>query len=348
MPVKKSAVKSKPAAKAAAKPAAKAAAKPAAKPAAKAPAAKTPARARPASASMSLAEVMAALEKAGSAQTKKTYLRHGAKEPLFGVQFATLKDLWKKHPDEPRPRVRAVGHGQFRRAQPRGEARRSRANDACAPRRWARCNDVRDVRELRRGARERGAARPRAGGGVAAASRRHPARDRLVARRRARHARRGDARRAGFSDASREIERTIASAPNAERGAMNPALIALGCRNAAMRKAVERRGEADRPRRGRPRRHGVPDARRRGVRRQGVEALDVEGLREPRRARAQPRVDASALLSHARRGATRRAGPRRAPAHFARRTAFRLASARRTTRSHITSQSEWVDSSARA
>ncbi|MBK7642726.1 MAG: DNA alkylation repair protein [Planctomycetes bacterium] len=42
---------------------------------------------------MSLDEVMRALEKAGSAQTKKTYARHGAKEPMFGVLFGTLKLL---------------------------------------------------------------------------------------------------------------------------------------------------------------------------------------------------------------------------------------------------------------
>ncbi len=45
---------------------------------------------------MSFQEVMTALEKAGSAQTKKTYLRHGAVEPMFGVSFATLKVLYKK------------------------------------------------------------------------------------------------------------------------------------------------------------------------------------------------------------------------------------------------------------
>src|SRR5262245_33416087 len=45
---------------------------------------------------MSLDEVMRALEKAGSAQARKTYLRHGAQEPLFGVSFATLKTLVKK------------------------------------------------------------------------------------------------------------------------------------------------------------------------------------------------------------------------------------------------------------
>lgn len=45
---------------------------------------------------MSLAEVMSALEKAGSPQTRKTYARHGAPEPMFGVSFADLKILMKR------------------------------------------------------------------------------------------------------------------------------------------------------------------------------------------------------------------------------------------------------------
>ncbi len=45
---------------------------------------------------MSLAEAMSTLEKAGSAQTRKTYARHGAKEPMFGVNFADLKTLAKR------------------------------------------------------------------------------------------------------------------------------------------------------------------------------------------------------------------------------------------------------------
>ncbi|MFO0833213.1 MAG: DNA alkylation repair protein [Phycisphaerales bacterium] len=42
---------------------------------------------------MGLAEVMRALEKAGSAQTRKTYTRHGASGPMFGVSFGDLKKL---------------------------------------------------------------------------------------------------------------------------------------------------------------------------------------------------------------------------------------------------------------
>lgn len=45
---------------------------------------------------MTLEQVMRELELAGSAQTRKTYLRHGCAEPLFGVSFATLKGLHKR------------------------------------------------------------------------------------------------------------------------------------------------------------------------------------------------------------------------------------------------------------
>jgi 3-methyladenine DNA glycosylase AlkD len=45
---------------------------------------------------MDLAEVMKALEAAGSAQTRKTYTRHGVTGPQFGVSAATTKVLTKK------------------------------------------------------------------------------------------------------------------------------------------------------------------------------------------------------------------------------------------------------------
>src|SRR5690349_13876487 len=45
---------------------------------------------------LTLEQAMAALEQAGSEQTRKTYLRHGAQEPLFGVKFADLKPLVKR------------------------------------------------------------------------------------------------------------------------------------------------------------------------------------------------------------------------------------------------------------
>jgi 3-methyladenine DNA glycosylase AlkD len=45
---------------------------------------------------LSLPDVMRALEGSGSEQTRKTYTRHGAKGPMFGVSFATLSALQKR------------------------------------------------------------------------------------------------------------------------------------------------------------------------------------------------------------------------------------------------------------
>ena len=58
--------------------------------------AKAATKSKAAPARMTLAETMTALEQAGSAQTRKTYARHGAPEPMFGVSFATLKTLVKR------------------------------------------------------------------------------------------------------------------------------------------------------------------------------------------------------------------------------------------------------------
>jgi 3-methyladenine DNA glycosylase AlkD len=45
---------------------------------------------------MSLKDAMSALEKAGTAQARKIYAKHGANEPMFGVSSADLKTLQKK------------------------------------------------------------------------------------------------------------------------------------------------------------------------------------------------------------------------------------------------------------
>lgn len=45
---------------------------------------------------MTATEVLDQLKKFGSEQTKKTFLRHGAREPFFGVKVADLKTLQKK------------------------------------------------------------------------------------------------------------------------------------------------------------------------------------------------------------------------------------------------------------
>lgn len=45
---------------------------------------------------MKLKDVMAALEKAGSESVKKLWIKHGAKEPFFGVKIGDLKPIAKK------------------------------------------------------------------------------------------------------------------------------------------------------------------------------------------------------------------------------------------------------------
>lgn len=45
---------------------------------------------------MTYDEVMQELSSLGNAQTKKTYMNHGVKEPLFGVRSGDLKPLYKK------------------------------------------------------------------------------------------------------------------------------------------------------------------------------------------------------------------------------------------------------------
>ena len=45
---------------------------------------------------MTLEEVMNELKKLGTGQTKSTHIRHGAKEPLFGVRIGDMKPLVKK------------------------------------------------------------------------------------------------------------------------------------------------------------------------------------------------------------------------------------------------------------
>jgi 3-methyladenine DNA glycosylase AlkD len=77
------------------KPAAKAAARAPSKAAAKSPA-RSGAKPKKPGETMSLADVMRTLEKAGSEQTRKTYMRHGATGAMFGVPFGTLSALQKR------------------------------------------------------------------------------------------------------------------------------------------------------------------------------------------------------------------------------------------------------------
>ena len=234
-----------PAAKTSRKPSSRRAARSSVKPAA-APALKSKGKARPSAVNSaakssgsgaSFDEVIRDLERAGTEQARKTYLRHGAKEPLFGVSFATLKEMVKRI---------GVDHDLANQLWQTGNHdARILAMKIADP---ARCKPA----DLDRWARE---TRMRMCGGyvsMLAAEGPHghaKAREWLAS---------NDAglRAAGwllvgylatldeaaddawFTDRLAAIEKTIHSASNSEREAMNSAVIAIGGRNASLRKAA--------------------------------------------------------------------------------------------------------------
>ncbi len=194
------------------------------------------ARASPA-ARMSLAEAMAALEKAGSEQARKTYRRHGAAEPLFGVRFATLAPLVKRI---------GVDHDLARALWNTGNFdARNLAFKIAEPAqispadldRWMRETNVRMC-----------------SGYVAMLAAESPHATQKLAQWLA--APEGLERSAGWALLSQmamldesmpnasflerlaAIEASIHTAPNVEREAMNKAVISIGCRNMALRKAA--------------------------------------------------------------------------------------------------------------
>jgi len=194
-------------------------------------------RAAAAKARMSLDEAMSALEKAGSEQTRKTYARHGAKEPMFGVSFATLKTLVKKIGVDHDLALALWGTGNH-------DARILAVKIADPARvtgkdldRWA--SDIGGMRMCC--------------GYVASLAAESPHGVAKVAEWLARDSPRRGAGwvlagmvasldtttpDAVFLARLADIEKTIRSAPNREREAMNMAVIQIGCRNAALRKAA--------------------------------------------------------------------------------------------------------------
>lgn len=198
---------------------------------------KLPAKPANVVARMSLAQTMRALELAGSEQTRKTYARHGAQGPMFGVSFATLKLMVKKI---------GVDHALARELWDTGnhDARMLAVKIA----------DPAAVTpaELDRWA---GVTRARMCGGyvsMLAAESPHG-----VAKARKWLASSNLALRASgwtlvgflasldealpdawFAEQLAKIEKTIHQAPNNEREPMNMALIAIGGRNAALHKAA--------------------------------------------------------------------------------------------------------------
>ncbi|MGQ0614437.1 MAG: DNA alkylation repair protein, partial [Planctomycetaceae bacterium] len=186
---------------------------------------------------MTLAEAMSALEKAGSEQTRKTYLRHGATPPLFGVSFAALKTLQKRIGVDQELALALWKSGSFdARILAVKIADPERMSSADLDR-WARAPVARMC-----------------GGYVAALAAEGPhaaakAAQWLVAA--------GGPERvtgwallgqmamldeatpdAWFLRRLAEIERSMHSAPNEQRDAMVRAVVSIGCRNGALRKAA--------------------------------------------------------------------------------------------------------------
>jgi len=184
---------------------------------------------------MTVTEVMAALEKAGSAQTRKTYARHGAPEPMFGVSFADLKTFVKRIgvDNDLAKALWATGNLDARLL----------AVKVADPTRMAPADLSRWAREARmpmlqgyvaqlasEGPHSAELARKWSASSDAAES---CAVWPLVAQMALRDEASSDL---WFEKLLAEIERTIHSAPNCHRDSMNQTLIAIGCRTAGLRK----------------------------------------------------------------------------------------------------------------
>ena len=186
---------------------------------------------------MMVDEAMSALEKAGSAQTRKTYARHGAKEPMFGVSFATLKTLMKRIGVDHELALALWNTGNF---DARNLAVKIVEPSRISPReldQWAGDSNVRMclgyVGSLAAESPHAGVKAAEWLGKSAGAIR--CAGWSLVGAMAMRDETTPDA---WFSARLADIERTLRSAPDAEREAMNHALIAIGCRSQPLRKAA--------------------------------------------------------------------------------------------------------------
>ncbi|HEV8111732.1 MAG TPA: DNA alkylation repair protein [Planctomycetota bacterium] len=201
----------------------------------KKPATKKTSKAKP---RMTLAEAMGELKKAGSEQTRKTYARHGADGPMFGVSFATLKALMKRIDVDHELALALWDTGNF--------DARNLAVKIVDPARMT-------PADLDRWARETSTSRMCGGYvGMLAAEGPHGAKkaaEWLESKdgrmRSAAWALLGQLTQrdetmpdAYFEKRLAEIERTIHTAPNAEREGMNMAVIMIGCRSRALRKAA--------------------------------------------------------------------------------------------------------------
>jgi 3-methyladenine DNA glycosylase AlkD len=199
------------------------------------PAAKAKAKAH--AAGMTLAETMAALAKQGSAQTRKTYLRHGAPEPMFGVKFGDLKTLYKRISIDHELALALWDTGNFdarNLAYKIVDPQRMTPSDLD---RWAHApNATMCGAYVAHTAAEGPHARGRADAWLAGKGEAERCAGwTLVGAMAQRDEATPDS---WFAERLAQIEKTIHSSPNRERSAMNQALIAIGCRSATLKKSV--------------------------------------------------------------------------------------------------------------
>ena len=198
---------------------------------------KSKAGGKPAPARMSLAEVMSALEKAGTEQTRKTWARHGATGPMFGVLFADLKILVKriKVDHELALALWDTGNVDARNLAVKiADPRRMTPKELD---RWATGHGARGCHAYVAHLAVEGAhGLSRANAWLESATEDHRCCGWMVA---------GALAKLDLSVPSPwfvsridAIQKTIHQAPNHEREAMNGALISIGCRDAATRKVA--------------------------------------------------------------------------------------------------------------
>lgn len=186
---------------------------------------------------MSLSEVMSALEKAGTAQARKTYARHGATGPMFGVSFADLKTLVKRIKVDQELALALWATGNVDARNLAVKVADPRLMSAGELDRWALemtmrgCNAY--VAHL---AVEGGQGASRAAAWLK--SKAEVLRTSGWVLVGALAMRDEELSHEWFTPHLSTIQKTIHKAPNHEREAMNGALIFLGCRDAALRKAA--------------------------------------------------------------------------------------------------------------
>lgn len=197
---------------------------------------------------MSLQDTMSALEKAGSAQTRKTYARHGATEPMFGVSFATLKTLYKRIGVDQELAEALWETGNFDARNLAVKIADPASISSGALDRWAKSSTApmcaSYVGHL---AAESPHGRAKAEKWLASAD--ETTRSTAWCLVAALAMLDESMKDSWFVERLAQIEKSIHSAPNAHRYHMNQALISIGCRNAACRKlalaAAKRIGEVD-------------------------------------------------------------------------------------------------------